>query len=109
GTPADHSFAFVKQRVVADKKPAILTIVPQYTHFVLPRICSGKSFPACFAKTLQIFRMKNSLPEVAFHQLFYRETDVIDHSIIGIYNASVRTEHYNVMWNGIGDLLKIGL
>src|SRR5580692_601348 len=107
GIPANHPSLVVKQRVVMEEKPPVLSIFAQDSFFVLKWHTPRKRFQALISYSCDILLIKGSMATIRRHGLFNCEARVIEHGLIHIKNGAIRIHHDDHLRYGINNMSKL--
>src|SRR6266436_5484 len=90
--PANHVSLLVPQRVVADKKPAILPVAPPYSLLIFKWRAACKRLLAFVPQFLHIVRMKDPRAIAWGYHLTHRETGVFQRDPIHVESIPIRSQ-----------------
>src|SRR4029077_4465605 len=107
--PANNVSLLVPQRVVADKKPAILPVAPPCSLFIFKWRAACKRLLAFVPQSLYIVWVKGPCAIVWGHYLAHRETGVVQRDPIHVERIPIRCQDGDGMRDGVNDLSKLSL
>src|SRR5262245_56151392 len=93
--------------IVMNSKPAINTVFSTRPLLVLERDTSQKRLRPFATQSLDIFGMKEPFTKVRFDHLVYRETGVVEHSLICVLSRSIWRQDHNRLRNRVHDLSQL--
>ena len=105
--PANQPSLIVKQRVVMDEKPSVVSISAQDSFFVLKWHTPRKRFQAFASESRDILRIKGTIANILRDGLFDCEARVIEHGLIHIKNSAIRIQDRDHLGYGINNVSKL--
>src|SRR5713226_1853274 len=105
--PTNNAPLLVPQRVVADKKPAILPVTPPYSLLIFEWRAARKRLLAFVTQSLHIVWMKDPRAIVWGHYLTHREAGVVQRDPIHVESIPLRSQDGDAVRDGINDLSKL--
>src|ERR1700730_17997976 len=100
--PANNVPVVVAKRIVADKKPAILTVFSKLSFLKFKRLTARERLIALLKQPFHILRVEDPCGKVFSLHLLQSETGVIEHCLICIKGCPIRAEHVNKTGDGVG-------
>src|ERR1700731_2227688 len=100
--PANNVPLVVAKRIVADKKPAIVTVFSKRSLLKFKRLTARERLMALLAQPFHVLRVEDPCALVFSLHVFQSETDVIEYCLICIKGCPIRAEHVNITGDGVG-------
>src|SRR5580692_7476401 len=102
GIPANNVPVVVAKGIVADKKPAIVTVFSKRSLLKFKRLTAHERLLALLAQPFHVLGVEDPCALVFSLHVFQSETDVIEHCLICIKGCPIRAEHVNITGDGVG-------
>src|SRR5215475_2107813 len=109
GVPADDLAAFIFQRIVLRKVPAILPALRQNAYLQVERNSPQKSDPTLIAHPIYIVRMANSRVRLCVERLLWGESHVFTSHPVCVESRPIGRQDEDGLANGIGNRTKFRL
>src|ERR1700732_3914236 len=100
--PANNVPLVVAKRIVADKKPAILTVFSKPSFLKFKRLTARERLVALIEQPFHILRVEDPSGKVFSLHVLQSETGVIEHYLICIKGCPIRAEHVNKTGDRVG-------
>src|SRR5580692_10510488 len=100
--PANNVPLVVAKGIVADKKPAVVTVFSKRSLLKFKRLTARERLIALLAQPFQILGVEGPWALVFSLHVLQSETGVIEHSLICIKGCPIRAQHVNITGDGVG-------
>jgi hypothetical protein len=105
--PADNAPAFVFERVVLNKLPAILPALEQGPHFQLEWVPTQQPLLTLGSDPVNVVRMEDSRKEAFVVHLGHGESGEIQRHPVRVECRTIRRQDHDGLANGIGNCAKV--
>src|SRR6202022_1359541 len=100
--PANNAPVVVAKGIVADKKPAIVTVFSKRSLLKFKRLTARERLLALLAQPFQILGVEDPRALVFSLHVLQRETGVIEQCLICIKGCPIRAQHIDITGDGVG-------
>src|SRR5258708_696663 len=102
GIPANNVAVVVAKGIVADKKPAIVTVFSKRSLLQFKRLTARERLLALLAQPFHILGVEDPCALVLSLHVLQSEAGVIEHCLICIKGCPIRAQHIDITGDGVG-------